>query len=124
MTSMGGTNPFHPLKRLDSALGLAGFGRFGAETVNILLQVCNLLLLLLIAGLLQHQLFSPLPLKITISATVQTQLPLFDMQDVIHRVIQELTVMRDQQQSTAISTEPAFQPNYRFNIEVIGWLIK
>jgi len=39
-------NFFHSFKRLDSALSLFGFAGFGLESVNELLQMCNLVLLL------------------------------------------------------------------------------
>ncbi len=47
-----------------------------------------------------------------------------EVDDTVGHAVEELPVMRDQQQRTGILAQPALEPQNRIEIEVIGGLIE
>ncbi len=79
---------------------------------------------MLILRLLLCQLGRALALEQEIVAGVFFDGLLFDMQDLVDDGIEEIAVMRDQQQHTRVAFQPALQPDHCIEIQVVSRFIK
>ena len=114
----------HALQRLDAALGLPCLGRLGLEAVDELLQVGNFFLLLHIGVLRQLKLLGAGFLEGAVIATIARQLAVFDVQRDGGDGVEKFAVMADDDQRAVVALQPAFQPDQRVQVEVVGRLIK
>ena len=110
--------PLHPRLRL---LGLGGLG---LEAVDEALQVGALGLLLVVGNLLLAQLLGALALEVGIAAHVQLGPAAVQVQGMGGDVVQELAVMRDQQQGARVLEQPLLQPEHRIQVQVVGRLVQ
>jgi len=88
------------------------------------LQVGALGLFLVVRDLLLAQLLGALALEIGVTARVQLGATAMQVQGVGSHVVQELAVMRDQQQRARVLQQPLFQPEHRVQIQMVGRLIE
>jgi len=109
---------------LDPRLRLLGLRRAGAETVDEALQVRAFGLHLLVGDLLQPQLLRALVLERGVVAGVELRLAPMQVQRVGGDVVQELAVVRDQQQRAGIFQQPLLEPQHRVEVEVVGGLVE
>ena len=116
---MRGSNQLHTLEHLNAALGLFCFSGFGAETIDVTLQMCHALLLAFVHRLLLRQTGSALYFKGAVVTGVLEHILLFDMNDFIDDRIEKVTVVGDQDQCTLIALQPFFQPDNGIEIEVV-----
>src|SRR5690606_3847383 len=107
------SNFLHALQFLNPALGLPRFRGLGAEPADEVFDVCDALLLLLKAHLLLRKLFSPLPLKGGIVASVIIEFVALDTDSAINDVVEEIPVVGDDDQGSGITLQPLFQPQGR-----------
>ena len=117
-------NQLHTLKHLNTALGLLRFGGFGTETVDITLQMRYAFLLAFIHRLLLRQTGGALYFKRTVVAGVLEHALLFDMNNFINDRIEEVAVVRDQDQRALIALQPFFQPDNGIEIEVVSRFVE
>ncbi len=117
-------DPLHPLQRLDPALRLLRLGRLRLEAVDERLQVRDLLLLLGVARLLQRQLQRALLLELRVVAAVGLQLLRVDVDDAVDDAVEEVAIVRDQQQRARVAAEPVLEPQHRVEVEVVGRLVE
>ena len=80
--------------------------------------------LLLFQFELQGLLFGPLFLEIVISAAIQRQFALIEMQDVVDRLVEQIAVMADHQRHMRIARQIFHQPQRAFEIEIVGRLVQ
>ena len=121
---MRGGHVFHPRQCLDAALRLTRLGGLGAKTLDEAFQMRALALLLFKHRLLHRQLGGALALEIRIAASVELEHAGFDMDDMGDHRVEKIAVVRDQQQRAWVALEPAFQPDHRVQIEVVGGLVQ
>ena len=100
---MGGGDALHPFQRLYSTLRLPGLGGLGAETSDKAFEMSDFALLLVVSSLLQGQAGRALLLEGGVVAAIKSDPALVDMDDMIDHVIQDITVVRNQQQRSWIS---------------------
>ena len=103
---------------------LFGFGGLGLEAVDELLQVGDLFLLARIGRLLQHHLLGALLFKRAVIAAVARELRLLDMDGDLRNGVQKFPVVADDEQGAGVTLEPAFQPDQRIQIEVVGRFVE
>ncbi len=108
----------HPRLRLPRLAGL------GLETVDELLQVLALGLFLLEGDLLLAQLLGALALECGVTPHVQARALLVQVHGVGGHVVQELAVVRNQQQRARILQQPLLQPQHRVQVQVVGGLVQ
>ena len=109
---------------LHAALRLRRLGGLGLEAVDEALQVGALGLLLLVGDLLLAQLLGALALKIGVAAGIQLGAAAVQVQGVGGDVVEELAVVRDQQQRAGILQQPLLQPEHRVHVEVVGGFVE
>ncbi len=124
VVDMSRRNQLHTLQHLDTALRLLGLGRFGAETVDVALQMRHTLLLTLIHRLLLRQARGALNFKRAVVAGVLEQSLLFDMDNFIHYRVKKVAIVGDQNQGARIALQPFFQPDNGIQIEVVGRFVE
>ncbi len=84
----------------------------------------NILLLALVHGLLLRKLLGALSFELAVIACVQADLLVFDVRDTGADDVQEIAIVRDDQQDTREAAQPALQPENGRQVEVIGGLIQ
>ena len=124
IVDLGGSHQRHSFQRLDPALRGAGLGGLRAEAVDEALHMGHGALLLFVGRLLPRQTRRALVLEIAVATPVLMQLPVLDVQHLINHGVEKIAVVRDQQQGAAIGLQPVFQPQHRFEIEVIGRFVE
>ena len=119
-----GGDALHALERLDPALRLARLGGLGAEAADVVFHVRDVALLLVEHRLLLQQALAALALEVGIAAGVEVELLLLDVGDVGDAGVEELAVVRDQEQRAAIVAQPGLEPDHRVEVEVVGGLVE
>ena len=114
----------HLRQPLDPRLRLLGLGGAGAEAVDEALQMGAFGLSLLVGDLLQAQMLGTLALEGGVVAGVQLGLAAVQVQGMGVDVVQELSVVRDQQQRARVLQQPLLQPQHRIEVEVVGGLVE
>ena len=117
-------NPLHPFERLHPALRLLRLRRLGAEAIDERLQMCDLPLLLHVGRLLQRELLRPLALELRIVAGVGLELARVEMDDAVDDAVEEIAVVRDEQQRAGIAGEPVLEPQHGIEVEVVGGFVQ
>ncbi len=114
----------HPLQFLDAALRLFGLGGLIAEAVDEGLQLAHAVLLVLVGG---FQLRAALGLQLEIARVVpriDLQLLVPDLDDFRDGDVEEVAVVRNQQERVGIGEEVLLQPVPRLEIQVVGGLVE
>ncbi|MNC18214.1 hypothetical protein D3C75_661110 [compost metagenome] len=114
----------HTFQHLNAALGLFRFRRFGLKAIDEALQVGHALLLAFVHRLLLGETHRALAFERAVVAGIFEHRFLFDMNDFVYHRIEEVAVVRDQNQRTLIAFQPLLQPDHRIKIEVVGWFIE
>jgi hypothetical protein len=65
-----------------------------------------------------------LSLEVGVIAGPVRERPAFEIHDAIHDVVEELAIVRDQQQCSLEPLQPAFEPQYGVEIEVVGRFVE
>ena len=121
---MRGRDQLHALERLDPALRLLGLGGLGAKAVDEGVQVRDLPLLLDIGSLLQRELLCALPFELCVIAAVGRELARVDVNNDVHDAVEEVAIVRDEQQRPRILCQPVFEPQHRIEVEMVGRLVQ
>ena len=103
---------------------LACFGGLGAEAINEGLNPGPLRRDFLVLRCLLGLPFGTNADKITKGSGVEGQLAAIEMRDGIDAAFQQAPVMADDDRRTAEALQPAFQPERRFEVEVVGRLVE
>lgn len=114
----------HLLEHLHPALGLHRLRGLGLEPVDEALQVGPAGLLFLGFGGLHGALLGHLAGELVVGAGPVGQLLLVEMQDALHRAVQEPAVVRDDEHGVRIFLQVALEPERAFEVEVVGRLVK
>ena len=114
----------HALEGLEAALGLAGLGGLGAEALDEGLHVLDLALLAREQRGLLGQLRTALGLEVRVVAAVGNGLAVFEIDDAVDDAVEELAVMRDEDQRARIVAQPVFQPQDGIEVQVVGGLVQ
>ena len=112
-------NGLHLSKRLGAGLSLFRRARPCAVAGNIILQFRALGIL---RGFGRRQLrgaLGPLPFKSIIAAGVERRLPIFEVEDMVHHIVQKIPLMADHHHHAGIAFQEAFQPQGRFQIQMV-----
>ncbi len=117
-------NHLHTFQHLDTALGLFGFGGFGLKAIDKALQMRHPLLLAFVHRLLLGESHRALALKRAVVAGVFEHRLLFDMNNFVYHRVEEITVVRDQDQRALIALQPLLQPDDGIQIEVVSRFIE
>ena len=105
-------------------MGLAGFGGLCAETVDEALHPGGLSAQLLVDGLLLRQTSRAQRLETAEVPGVGIDASALDVQHAADDGIEEVAIVRDQQQHAAIVLQPTLQPQHGVEIEVVGRFIE
>ena len=84
----------------------------------------DLFLLARVHGLLLRQLFRTLRFELTVVTRKQANFQVFDVGNTGTDLVQEVPVMRDDQQNTFVALQPAFEPQDGGQVEVVSGLIQ
>ena len=114
----------HARQRLEAALRLARLGGLGAEALDEGLHVADLALLARVQRRLLGQLGGALLLEGRIVATVGARPPVLDVDDAVADAVEELAIVRDQQQRAGIGAQPALEPEDGVDVEMVGGLVE
>ena len=112
-------NRLHLGQRLLPALCLLGGGGAGAVAGDIILQFGALRGLGGAGGLQLRQPFGTLPFETVVIAGVKLHLAAFEVQDHARHSVQQITLVADQYDQAGIGFQEIFQPQGRFQIEVV-----
>ncbi len=119
-----GGDVLQPVERLEAALRLARLARLGAEALDEARHVRDLALLLLEHRLLHGETRGALRLERGVVAGVQREHAALEVRDVRDAAVEEVAVVRDQQQRAAVAREPALQPDHGVEVEVVGGFVE
>ena len=121
---MGRGDLLHALQHLDAALGLARLGSLVPKPVDKALHVLDLLLLAGIHRLLQRELFGTQLLELAVVAGKQVNRAILDMRDARADLVEEIPVVRYDQQDAFVAFQPALEPQDGRQVQVVGWLVE
>ena len=121
---VGGGDHFHAFERLDPALRLAGLGRLGLEALDEARQVGDFALLGFVGRLLGGEAGGAGAFVVAVAAAGQRQALEVDGDDLADHGVEEVAVVRDQQQRRRRVLEPVFQPEDGVEVEVVGRLVE
>ena len=121
---MGRGNLLHAFEHLDAALGLARFRGFVSKSVDKALHVFDLLLLAGIHRLLQRELLGTQLFELAVVAREQADRAVLDVRDARANFVEEIPVMRNDEQDAFVSFQPALEPQNGRQIEMVGWLVE
>jgi hypothetical protein len=88
------------------------------------LQVRALALLLLDLALREHQVLHALLLEARVVARIAAQLLLVDVDHGGHHRVEEVAVVRDDEQGPRVAFEPFLEPDDGVEVEVVGRLVE
>ena len=114
----------HPLQHFNTALRLLGFGGFGAEAIDIALQMRDTLLLAFVHRLLLSETGGALHFKRTVVAGVLRHRLLFDVDNFVDDRIEEIAIVGDQDQRPRVALQPLLQPDHRIKVEVVSRFVE
>ena len=105
-----GRDGLHFFKRLQARLRLFCLTGLGAKTVYKSLHMGHTGLLFYARLGLKYLLLSSLALEIIIAATIKSELHIFQMNNRIHRIIKQVSIMANDQHSAGIARNKCLQP--------------
>jgi hypothetical protein len=108
-------------RRLCACFALVAFAR---KAVDERLEVLDLALLLREGRLLQRELRGALALERRVVAGVGPKLVAVDVHDRLRDRVEEVAVVRDQEQRARVALEPVLEPQHRVEVEVVGRLVE
>ena len=114
----------HALQSLEAALRLARLAGLGAKALYERLHVPDLALLARVEGRLLRQLGGALLLERGVIAAVGARPAVLDVHHPVDHAIEELPVVRDQEQRARIRRQPALQPHDGIEVQVVGRLVQ
>src|SRR5439155_8960987 len=119
-----GFDLFHAIDLLEFALGLAGLGILGAETINEFHHPANFALLIFVGG--EELFFSGFALNevIIVIAAVTDEFALADFDDAADELVEEFAVVGDDEDRAGIGLEIILEPKERFEIEMVRWFVE
>src|ERR1700681_916713 len=112
------------LQFLDPALYLPGFGGLIAEAIDEGFEMMNLLLLVFLACLELSSAFGLLFQIAVVIAGVEIRVVVPDFQDPVHRNIEKIPIVRDQNVGERIIVQVSLKQIASFKIKVIGRLVE
>ncbi len=118
-----GRDGAQPFDHLQPRLRLPRLGA-GAEAVDERLQVRAPRLDLGPHRALQRQPLGPLPLERGEAAGVERQLGVGEVQDEVHRAVEQFAVVTDHQRRRRVPLQPRLQPHRPFQVEEVGRLVQ
>ena len=121
---VGGGDHFHAFQRLDPALRLAGLGGLGLEALDEAGQVGDFALLRFVGRLLGGEPGGAGAFVVGIAAAGQRQALEVDGEDLADHGVEEIAVVRNQQQRRRRVLQPAFEPEHGVEVEVVGRLVE
>ena len=121
---MRGCDEFESIKGFDAALRLARFGRFGAESVNIALQMRDVALLLRVLRLLLEQALGTRAFKLGVVAFVAGERLLRHFDGVRAQRVEKIAVMRDDELGRGVAFEVLLQPQDGVQIQMVGRFVQ
>ena len=124
LVALGRLDLVHALDLLELALGLRGLGVLGAEAVDELHQAGDFALLVFVGG--QELLLVGLALfeVLVVAAAVTDQLALADFDDAADKLVEELAVVRDDENRAGIALQILLEPEQRLQVEMVGRLVQ
>ena len=117
-------NAVEPLQRLNTGLDLVGFGRFITETVDEIFCLLNHPLLVLIGGRLLRNPFGSQCNILTVRDFIIMDMSQQDFYRPRSHGIQELSVMGDQEQRTAITLQIILEPLDGFDVQMVSRFVQ
>ena len=121
---VGGRDRRHPLEHLQPALGLAGLGCLVAEAIDVSLDVLHFALLAAIQRLLLREPGAALLLEVAVIAAVQANPSVFDVRDGVADGVEEVTVVRNDDQDARVAAQPLLEPQDGGQVEMVGRLVE
>ena len=115
---------FQPLQRLDAALRLLGLAGLGAEAADEVLEVGDLLLLLRKGLVLLRSALGTGAFEAVVVAGVAVDHLVVHVGDAVDAGVEELSVVRHQQDAAGVAREVLLQPQDGFEVEVVGRLVQ
>jgi hypothetical protein len=73
---------------------------------------------------LQRLLLAPLPVELAVSAAIERELAVGEMDDRVDRGVEEVAVMGDDHQRIGIAAEKVLQPQRSFEVEIVRRLVE
>ena len=117
-------NQLHALQGLQAALGLPRLGGLGAEAIDKGADMGNLPLLFRVLRLLAGQMLRAQALEGRVVAAVEGDPLAIQHGDVGRHAVEKIPIVGDQQQGAGVGTQPAFQPDHRVQIQMVGRLVQ
>jgi len=114
----------HALERLDAALRLLGLARRGAKALDERLHMPDLALLACVERGLLGEFRRAVVLEGGVVAAIDLSLALFDVEDAVDDAVEELAIVRDQQQRARILAQPGLEPQDGVQVQVIGRFVE
>ncbi len=119
-----GGDGLQPGKGFEAALRLARLVGLGAETVDIGFHVTARIVLLFLQAQLQRLFLAPQRLEAVIGAGGVIEFAVLQMQNALHRGIEQIAVMADHHHRTRIRAQIGGDPQGAFQIKIVGRLIE
>ena len=112
------------LEPLDAALRLPRLAGLGAEAFDEALHMRGLPPQLLVRGLLLREPRHALRLEAAEVARIGIDAAVVDMQHAPDHRVEEITVVRDYEQRAGVGLQPALEPQYGVEVEVVGRFVE
>ncbi len=112
------------VERLQATLRLARLRGLGTEALDELRHVRDLALLLVEERLLRRQPGRALHFEGAVVARVEGQPRLVEVRHVRHGRVEEVTVVRNQEQRAAVVRKPALDPHHGVEVEMVGRFVE
>ena len=124
VVALGRLDLVHALDLLELALGLGGLGVLGAEAVDELHQAADFALLVFVGGQLLLLVGLALFEILVVVAAVADQPALADLDDAADKLVQELAVVRDDENRAGVALQILLEPEQRLEVEMVGRLVE
>ena len=124
VVALGRFDLVHTLNLLELALGLCRLGILGAEAVDEFHQAADFPLLVFVEGQLLLLVGLALQEILVIAAAVTDQLALANLNNASHKLVQELAVMRDDENRSGVALQIVLKPQQRLQVKMVGRLVQ
>ncbi len=115
---------WQPLQRLEPALRLPGLGRLGTEAVHERLHMRPLRRDPLRGASLLQGLLRADAYELRVAARRQADAARIEVGDAVHGAVEQAAVVAHEQAGSWEPSEPAFEPDRRLQVEVVGRLVE